>query len=126
VSDDVLGRLRDLCTALPEVSERQSHGEPAWFVRGKKMFVSFADHHHDDRVAFCCAAQAGAQAALVAADPQRYFVPPYVGGRGWVGVYLDLTAVDWTSVQDIVEDAYRTVAPRTLVARLAGGDRAHE
>jgi hypothetical protein len=126
VSDDLLGRLRAFCTALPEVSERQSHGEPAWFVRGKKMFVTFADHHHDDRVAFWCAAPAGAQAALVAADPQRYFAPPYVGGRGWVGVYLDLAPVDWASVQDIVEDAYRTVAPRTLVARLAGDDRARE
>lgn len=126
MSDDVLGRLRALCTALPEVNERQSHGEPAWFVRGKKMFVTFADHHHDDRVAIWCAAPAGAQTALVAADPQRYFVPPYVGGRGWVGVYLDLPAIDWTSVQDVVEDAYRTVAPRTLVARLAGSDRALE
>lgn len=113
-------RMREICGALPEVTERLSHGEPAWFVRGKKMFVTYADHHHDDRLAFWCAAPPGARDALVASDPQRFFVPPYVGGRGWLGVYLDVTPVDWAVVEDLVEDAYRVVAPRTLVARLDG------
>lgn len=117
---DPLLRLRSICTALPEVTERQSHGEPAWFVRGKKMFVTYADHHHDDRLAFWCAAPAGAQDAFVDLDPRRYFVPPYVGGRGWLGVYLDVPPVDWAAVEDIVEDAYRVIAPRTLLARLDG------
>jgi hypothetical protein len=113
MSEQPLDRVRILCTALPEVIERPSHGEPAWFVRGKKMFVTYADHHHDDRLAFWCAAPEGAQEALVAADPQRYFRPPYVGGRGWLGVYLDVVPIDWDAIEDIIEDAYRTVAPRS-------------
>jgi hypothetical protein len=110
-----LDRLRAICLALPEVTEKISHGEPTWFVR--KTFVTFADHHHDDRLAFWCAAPPGAQEALVAAEPVRYFRPPYVGGRGWLGVWLDVP-VDWTEIAEIVRDAYRTVAPRKLVARL--------
>ncbi|WP_306362348.1 MmcQ/YjbR family DNA-binding protein [Nocardia sp. CC227C] len=112
-----LESLRALCVALPEVSERVSHGEPCWFVRGKKLFVMFADHHHDDRLGFWCAAPPGVQEALTAAAPDRYFRPPYVGHRGWLGVYLDVP-VDWAEVAEIVEDAYRAVAPKRLVAEL--------
>jgi hypothetical protein len=119
VPTDPLERLRRLCLALPETTERQSHGEPAWFVRGKKTFVSYADHHHDDRLAFWCAAPPGAQEALVAADPGRYFRPPYVGHRGWLGVYLDVP-VDWEEIADLVADAWRMVAPKRLLAELDG------
>ena len=116
---DPLTALRKICLALPETTERLSHGEPTWFVRGKKVFVSYADHHHDDRVAFTCAAPPGAQRAMVASDPARFFVPPYVGGRGWLGVYLDLDEpVDWDEVAGLVEDAYRMVAPKKLVDEL--------
>src|SRR3954447_4088378 len=111
MAGDPLALLRRLCLALPETTERLSHGEPAWFVRGKTAFVTYSDHHHDDRLAFWCAAPAGAQHALVMADPATFFVPPYVGGRGWVGVRLDGPTVDWERVEDLVEDAYRTVAP---------------
>ncbi|MEV4576335.1 MmcQ/YjbR family DNA-binding protein [Nonomuraea jabiensis] len=114
---DALERLRALCLALPEVTERPSHGEPTWFVRGKKTFVMFADHHHDDRLAFWCAAPPGAQAELVAEDPERFFRPPYVGHRGWLGVYLDVE-VDWAEVAEIVADAYRQIAPKPLIARM--------
>lgn len=110
-----LEQVRRLCLALPEVTERLSHGEPTWFVR--KAFVMFADRHHDDRVAFWCAAPAGAQPARVAADPERYFVPPYVGGRGWLGVHLDVP-VDRDEVADLIEEAYRQVAPARLTALL--------
>lgn len=79
-------RLRRLCMALPEVEERVSHGEPAWFIRGKRQFVTYADHHHDDRVAFWCSAPEGAQHVLTTTDPGRYFIPPYVGGAGMGGV----------------------------------------
>ena len=115
MTDDPLVALRALCTALPEVVERLSHGEPTWFVRGKKTFAMYADRHHDDRVAFWCAAPPGAQEALVAAEPGRYFRPPYVGGRGWVGVYLDVGA-DWDALAELVADAYRAVAPARLAA----------
>jgi hypothetical protein len=114
---DPLSRLRTLCLSLPEVSERLSHGEPTWFVGGRKVFVQYADHHHDDRVAFWCAAPEGVQEMLVAAEPTRFFRPPYVGHRGWLGVYLDVP-VDWDRVAEIVEDAYRIVAPKRLLAQL--------
>ena len=112
-----LDQLRALCMTFPDVSERLSHGEPAWFVRDKKTFVMFAGRHHDDRMAFWCAALEGAQESLVAAYPLRFFRPPYVGVRGWLGVYLDVP-VDWDEVAVIVEDAYRVVAPKQIVALL--------
>ncbi|GAA3825167.1 MmcQ/YjbR family DNA-binding protein [Sphaerisporangium flaviroseum] len=112
-----LEEVRRLCLALPETSERLSHGEPTWFVRGKKTFVMFADHHHDDRLAFWCAAPPGVQEALVAESPDRFFRPPYVGHRGWLGVYLDVPA-DWDEISEIVTEAYRLIAPKALAARL--------
>lgn len=117
MASDPLPILRRLCMNLPEVSERLSHGEPAWFIRDKQLFVSYADHHHDDRLAFWCAAPEGVQAMLSDSDPQHYFVPAYVGHRGWLGVYLDVE-VDWDEIADVVEDAYRAVAPRRLIAEL--------
>ncbi len=118
MTEDPLDALRRICLALPEATERLSHGEPTWFVRGKRTFVTYADHHHDDRLAFWCAAPLGAQAALVASDPERFFVPPYVGGRGWLGVRLDVPDIDWDEIEELVADAYRQVAPKTLLAQL--------
>lgn len=109
-----LDRLRSICLALPEASEKPSHGEPTWFV-GERVFANFANHHHDDRLAFWCAAPDGAQEALVAGDPGRFFRPPYVGHRGWLGVHLDVR-VDWDQVEDLVRAAWREVAPKRLAA----------
>ena len=117
LGSDPLERLGRLCLGLPETTERLSHGEPTWFVRGEKVFVTYADRHHDDRIAFWCAAPEGAQRGLVASDPDRFFVPPYVGHRGWLGVYLDVP-VDWDEIAALVVDAYRVVAPRRLVAQI--------
>ncbi|WP_433500280.1 MmcQ/YjbR family DNA-binding protein [Sphaerimonospora sp. CA-214678] len=117
-----LERLRALCLALPETTERLSHGEPTWFVRGKKTFVMFADHHHDDRLAFWCAAPSGVQEELVETEPDRFFRPPYVGHRGWLGVYLDVP-VDWDEIRKIVADAFRQVAPKTLAAQVPATER---
>ena len=117
-TDDVLEPLRRICLGLPEVTERLSHGEPTWFVRDKKTFVNYANHHHDDRLAFWCAAPDGAQETLVAQNPERFFRPPYVGHRGWLGVYLDVPGIDWDQIADLVADAYRVVAPKRLVAEL--------
>ena len=117
MTDDPLPRLRELCLALPEATERMSHGEPTWFVRDKKTFVTYADRHHDDRLAFWCAAPDGVQRTLVESDPERFFVPPFVGHRGWLGVRLDVV-VDWDEIAEIVEDGYRAVAPKKLVAEL--------
>jgi hypothetical protein len=115
---DPVEAMRRLCLALPETTERLSHGEPTWFVRDKKTFVMFAnDHHGDGIVGIWCAAPVGVQEALVREEPERFFRPPYVGHRGWLGVRLDVD-VDWDEMAGIVEDAYRVVAPKTLVARL--------
>ena len=111
----MLVRLRSLCTGLPEVEERLSHGAPTFFVRGKRPFVMvLTNHHGDGRFAIWCAAPQGIQQALVAADPERFFVPPYVGHRGWLGLRLD-RAFDWDELAGIAEDAYAKVAPKTLV-----------
>ena len=116
---DPVQRLRALCLELPEVTERNSHGEPGWFVRGRRQFVCLDDHHHGaDHLAFWCAAPPGAQEELIAEDPQRFFRPPYVGSRGWVGVRID-DEPDWDEVSEIVRDAYRLVAPRSLTDRLS-------
>ena len=112
-----LDRLRRICLALPETTERLSHGEPTWFVQGKKVFLTYAEQHHDDRIGFWCAAPPGEQQAQAAAAPDRFFVPPYVGGRGWLGVWLDLP-VDWSEIEGIVREAYRTIAPKRLVMQL--------
>ena len=105
--DDPLVRLRALCTSLPDVTERESHGEPTWFVRDR-VFVMYADRHHDDRVAFWCAAPDGTQESFVETAPDRFFRPPYVGHRGWLGVWLDVP-VDWDEIAAIVGDAYRRI-----------------
>ncbi len=117
MSDSPLDRLRSICLSLPETTERPSHGEPTWFVRDKKTFVMFANHHHDDRLAFWCASESEVQHVLIDAHPERYFRPPYVGHRGWLGVWLDVP-VDWDEIDGLVEDAYRLIAPRRLVAQL--------
>jgi hypothetical protein len=118
---DPLPRIRKICLALPEVTERLSHGEPTWFVQGKKTFVMMDTNHHDSgHIAIWCAAPSGVQSQLVDEEPKRFFVPPYVGHRGWLGVRVD-TAVDWDEVAAIIGDAYRCVAPPKLVARLDAG-----
>ena len=110
-----LARLREICLALPETSERPSHGEPTFFVRGKRAFAMLSTNHHGDgRFAVWCAAPEGVQAMLVDADPERFFVPPYVGHRGWLGVRLD-RGLDWDELAGIVEDAYAEVASARLV-----------
>ena len=104
-----LARVRGLCLELPGAVERPSHGSPAFFAGGKRAFVMFMDnHHHDGRLALWCAAAAGVQEALVDADPDHYFVPPYVGHRGWIGVRLDC-GLDWDEVAGIIEDAHEAV-----------------
>ena len=126
-------RLRAICTEFPEVVERPSHGTPTWFVRAggrERSFVMlWPDGHHDDGFPHLwCAAPPGAQQELIAAVPATpphppvvppIFRPPYVGGRGWLGVRLD-GDVDWDEIAELCQDAYRTVAPAALVKRLDG------
>jgi hypothetical protein len=103
-----LQQLRTFCLALPRTSERLSHGGPAFFA-DPRCFAMFTDDHHDDgRLAVWCAAPEGVQAEMVQLEPDRFFRPPYVGHRGWLGVLLDV--VDPDELREIVTDAYRCTA----------------
>ena len=105
-----------MCLSLPETTERLSHGAPSFFIRDKVCFVNYMDNHHDDdRVALWCACPLGMRAGLVKAQPEQYFVPPYVGFRGWIGVRLDREP-DWDDVERVIRDAYLAVAPKRLAA----------
>jgi hypothetical protein len=113
--DQTLDRIRGLCGALPETSERLSHGAPTFFIRGKRAFLMvLTNFHGDGRFAIWCAAAPGMQEMLVEADPERFFRPPYVGHRGWLGVRLD-RGLDWDELTGIVEDAFAEVAPPKLL-----------
>ncbi|HVM00431.1 MAG TPA: MmcQ/YjbR family DNA-binding protein [Egibacteraceae bacterium] len=115
-------RLRGICGGMPEVTERVSHGAVTFFVRGKRTLCYLTDDHHGDgRLALVCPAPPGVQEEMVEAEPERFFRPPYVGHRGWIGLRLDV-APDWQEVAGIVADAYRCVAPVTLVRRLDAGE----
>ncbi|MCU0259815.1 MAG: MmcQ/YjbR family DNA-binding protein [Ilumatobacteraceae bacterium] len=113
-----LEQLRRICTPLPEVSERLSHGAPTFFVRGKTTLCRLHDDHHGAHdTALWVPAPPGVQEQLVEAEPDRFFRPPYVGHRGWVGVHLDVDP-DWDEVAAMVREAYLMVAPVTLRRRL--------
>ncbi len=114
-----LTRLRKLCLALPEAHEVEAWGEPTFRVRNK-LFAMYADagnHHGAGRPGVWCKAAPGNQALMVRAAPDRYFVPPYVGPSGWVGVWLD-QSVDWDDVADLLRDSWRLTAPKRLLASL--------
>jgi hypothetical protein len=119
VDTDLAARLREICLALPAVTERPSHGAPTWFVQDKKSFVTLwaTGHHANDFPHLWCAGLPGAQEALAGSSPDRFFRPPYVGHRGWIGVRLD-GATDWDEIAELCADAYRAVAPARLIAQL--------
>jgi hypothetical protein len=100
---------------LPLVVERLSHGEASWFINDKKNFVAMSDHHHDDRVSVTFAAGVGVQESLIEEDSGRYFRPPYVGGRGWVGAYLDgrdeSNSPQWDRLSNLIVDSWLLIAP---------------
>jgi hypothetical protein len=120
--DEALDVVRKICLALPETSERLSHGSPCFFVREKKSFVHFHDDHHGDgNLGIWCAAPPGVQEQMVEAEPQRYYRPAYVGHRGWLGLRLDVDPDD-EELAGVIEEAYRCVAPKTLIKQLDATD----
>ena len=121
MADTPLRRLREICLGFPEVTERPSHSAPSWYVRDKKMFATlWADGHHDHHFPHLwCAAARGVQEEVIQSEPDRFFRPPYVGHRGWIGVRLD-GVVDWDEIAEVCQDAYRAVAPKGLAERLDG------
>lgn len=120
-AEEALEIIRGICIGLPEVVERPSHGAPTFFVRGKKSFVMvWPEGHHDHGFAHLwAAAPPGAQAELTEDEPQVFFRPPYVGGRGWIGVRLD-RGLERDELARICAEAFRTVAPVTLLRQLDG------
>jgi hypothetical protein len=114
MTTDVVQWVRQTCLALPETAEKEAWGDPTFRVRDK-IFAMLASS--DGRLSVWCKAPFGAQGVLVDADPERFFVPPYVGHNGWVGVRLDV-AVDWDELADIIEDGYRMTAPKRLTAMI--------
>lgn len=115
---DPLTEIRRICLALPETNERLSHGAPTFFIRDKKTFTMFVDDHHGDgRTAIWCAAPPGVQEQMVESEPERFFRPPYVGGRGWLGVELSVDP-DWDEMVGIIEEAFRHIAPKTVLKLL--------
>ncbi|APR86458.1 Hypothetical protein A7982_11807 [Minicystis rosea] len=109
-------RIRDIAITLPDVAESVNHERPCFAVRGK-TFVMFMDNHHGDgRLAIWCKAPPDAQAMIVESDPARYFVPPYVGPRGWIGARLD-TSPDWAMIAACIEESYELAAPKRMAAK---------
>ena len=105
-----LTRVRQICLALPEATEKIAWGSPTFRVRDR-IFVMFVnDHHGDGRLAVWCNADRDAQVAIVEADPRRFFVPPYVGPRGWIGIRLDRRP-SWAMVAALIEEGHRRVMP---------------
>ena len=110
-SDAAYERVRAICLGFPAAEEKLSHGAPSFHVRGK-MFLNFVDNHHaDGRLAVWCKSTLEEQRRLVASDPARFFVPPYVGVKGWLGVCVDGPNADWIELAILVEEGWRSVAP---------------
>jgi predicted DNA-binding protein (MmcQ/YjbR family) len=116
--DPRLVRLTTICLALPEAA-RVFSGDHAGFTVRKKTFAYFLNNHHGDGiVAVAFKAAPGDNATMITIDPRRFYLPAYIGPRGWVGLRLDVDKVDWDEVADFVRDSYRLVAPQRLVAVL--------
>jgi hypothetical protein len=106
-----IDRLRKICLALRDATEKEAWGEPTFRVCGRMFAMYTNNHHNDGRVAVWCKAPLGFQSMMVGVAPKRFFVPPYVGVNGWVGVRLDVE-VDWKEVASVVEQGYRMAAEK--------------
>jgi len=114
-----LAKLERLCLALPEASVER-RGDYASFRVRKKVFAYFLDDHHGDGVvSLCWKAALGENEELAQADPKRFFIPAYIGHRGWAGLRLDVGRVDWREIGSLVRSSYSAVAPARLAARVA-------
>ncbi len=113
-----LSLLSDICLALPEAT-RELQGDHASFRVRKKVFAYFLDNHHGDGVVSICGKTLpGDHTALVTSDPKRFYLPAYIGPRGWVGLRLDVGEVDWDEVRELIIGSYLQTAPKTLAARV--------
>jgi predicted DNA-binding protein (MmcQ/YjbR family) len=113
VAKDINQAVREVCLSFPEAEEFLSHGSPNFRVRGKTFATYVINHHGDGRIALWLNAPTGAQEHHTGAEPKHFFVPPYVGPRGWLGVHLN-KGISWKRVAALVRQAYEKVAPRPL------------
>ena len=111
VLPDRLTRLREICLALPDAAEKVAWGDPTWRVRDK-IFAMQKGNYPGGRPSVWLKGEDGQQAALVDTDPALFFVPPYVGNKGWIGIYLDGKRLDWKMIAALIEASYRLIAPR--------------
>jgi predicted DNA-binding protein (MmcQ/YjbR family) len=117
--DPRLTRFTKVCLAFPDTS-REMHGDHASFRVRKKVFAYFLNNHHGDGiVGINCKTLPGDHTLLIESDPARFYLPAYIGSRGWVGLRLDLGTVDWEEVAELVKCSYKLLAPKTLAAQVA-------
>ncbi len=118
-----LVRLRKLCLGLPGTEEKVAWGDPTWRVPGGRMFAGQKGNVEGHRPSLWLAAPDGAQSFLVGGDPERFFVPPYVGKQGWVGIWMDTPRVDWQMVEELIAQAYGHVVAATPSRKKAAGKK---
>lgn len=111
-----LDALIKICLALPQTS-REEKGSHSAFLVGKKVFAYYLDNHHDDGIiSICCKVLPGEHRLLVESDPRRFYLPAYIGPRGWIGLRMDRAALNWSEVKELIRVSYLQVAPKKLAA----------
>jgi hypothetical protein len=123
--DGRLARLMTVCLALPEAIQEPASRHATFQVRKHVFAYYLNDHHGDGIISVCCKVLPGDNEALIAAHPERFYMPAYIGPRGWVALRLDVGGLDWNEVAELVVGSYRLIAPKRL-ALLANSDRAKE
>ena len=119
--DSRLARLTKICLALPDAARRDSGSHAAFLVRKSTFAYFLNDHHGDGIVSVACKALPGDNAALAAAQPARFYLPSYIGPRGWIALRLDIGKVDWDEVAELVVGSYRLIAPKRLLTQVNRG-----
>jgi hypothetical protein len=114
-----LSRLSKICLTLPETTRQDSNGHSTYLVRKRTLAYFLNDHHGDGIVAVACKVLPGDNTALAAAQPERFYLPAYIGPRGWVALRLDAGEIDWEEVAELIAGSYRLVAPKSLPRRVA-------
>ena len=115
---ELFRRIQSHCLSFPGTSERISHGAPSFFIDGKRSFAQYrVNHHGDGRIALWCSAPEGARSVLTESAPELYFIPPYVGHLGWVGLRLDRGA-GWEEIAGLLTEAYLNRAPKKYIDQL--------
>jgi hypothetical protein len=116
--DPRLSRVETICLGLPEAACERKGGHASFLVRKKVFAYYLANHHNDGIVSICAKVLPGDNTSLVAGDPVRFYLPAYIGPRGWVGLRLDVGKIDWDEVAELVTGSYLLTAPKTLAAQI--------